>query len=462
MPVDTKHKQYGTWSGRWQRCRDAIEGEDAIKAQGSLYLPKLTGADSAAYKAYLNRALFYGATGRTVAGLLGAIFRQSPSIELPTRLEYLRTAADPSGTPLSLLARNITAELLSSGRYGVLVDLPATEAGLAQPYYAGYSAESIWNWRMTVIDGELVPEQVILHEASTAAAEDGFGSVETQQLRVLSLVEGVYTQTLYSKQKDKEDWIKGPTITPQITGKPMNRIPFVMMGVTGLSWGIEKPPLLDLVDVNLSHYRSSADLEHGRHYTALPTPYITGLTKQAADGQSWTIGAGVAWLLPEGSKADMLEFTGAGLTYLENALTAKEALMVLLGARLLEGQKKAAETAEALRLRQGGESSVLATLVDTVVMGMTHLLAIASEWAGTDEAQAVFEMNKDFVDSRLNATELTALVTAWQGGAMPMDVLLWNMRQGELLPPDYTDEEIKELLKAEEPDLTGTPLGLEE
>ena len=34
------------WHNRWQRNRDFVDGEEAVKAKGELYLPKVTANDS--------------------------------------------------------------------------------------------------------------------------------------------------------------------------------------------------------------------------------------------------------------------------------------------------------------------------------------------------------------------------------------------------------------------------------
>ena len=69
-------------------------------------------------------------------------------------------------------------------------------------------------------------------------------------------------------------------------------------------------------------------------------------------------------------------------------------------------------------------------------------LAEREEIAGVPMVQ----LNRDFLDSRLSAQELTALVSAWQQGAMPLDDLLYNLQRGEMLRPDYTIEEFSQLL----------------
>ena len=60
-------------------------------------------------------------------------------------------------------------------------------------------------------------------------------------------------------------------VYPQYSnGAPLNFIPFVIVNPSGLGVTIEEPPLLDLVAVNLSHYKTSADLEWATYYVAFP------------------------------------------------------------------------------------------------------------------------------------------------------------------------------------------------
>jgi len=64
MGVTTMHPQYAEGESKWQKCRDAFDGGEAVKARGETYLPKLGGQNSDDYDAYLERALYYNATAR--------------------------------------------------------------------------------------------------------------------------------------------------------------------------------------------------------------------------------------------------------------------------------------------------------------------------------------------------------------------------------------------------------------
>jgi hypothetical protein len=188
--------------------------------------------------------------------------------------------------------------------------------------------------------------------------------------------------------------------------------------------------LLPLADTGLSLYRTSADLEHGRHFTALPTAWVTGIEK----ADKVFIGSGVVWQLPENSKVGFLEFNGQGLQSLEKAVIEKKELLASLGSQLLQSKKTGVETADAVRLRQNAEASTLVTTVKIVEQGITQLLQSMAAW-GNVTGDITVKMNTDFVDSRLSASDLTALVSTWQSGGISHDTLLYNLKRGEILEP---------------------------
>jgi Domain of unknown function (DUF4055) len=155
-------------------------------------------------------------------------------------------------------------------------------------------------------------------------------------------------------------------------------------------------------------------------------------------------------MLPAGAHPGMLEFNGQGLKHLENALVEKQELMVQLGARMLETQKRSAETAEALRLRQAGDSSVLAIVADTASRGLQRALAWLVDWAGIPGTAGVrLKLNDDFFDTRMSPMELQSLVAAWQQGAIAFTDLCANLVRGEMIEPDRTRDDVLKEIRAD-------------
>jgi len=147
-------------------------------------------------------------------------------------------------------------------------------------------------------------------------------------------------------------------------------LPFVFHGPRHSRPSVDKLPLADIIAQNLDHYRLDADYKHGVHYTALPTAWVSGFDKTA----TLRIGSSTAWVSEtEGARAGYLEFTGQGLSTFERAMDRDERLMAVLGSRLLEGQKRVGETAQAIELRQSGENSILGSVASSVSESLTQV-----------------------------------------------------------------------------------------
>ena len=55
--------------------------------------------------------------------------------------------------------------------------------------------------------------------------------------------------------------------------------------------------------------------------------------------------------------------------------------------------------------------------------------------------EVVIELNRDFSTKGLSAQEVTAVVAAWQNGAVSRDSMLDIFRRGEVLPEGRSNEE---------------------
>ena len=64
VPVNSKHPEYDANTAAWLRARDVLAGEDAIKAAGDRYLPKLEAQTVKEYDAYRARASFHNSVKR--------------------------------------------------------------------------------------------------------------------------------------------------------------------------------------------------------------------------------------------------------------------------------------------------------------------------------------------------------------------------------------------------------------
>ncbi len=472
MPIESVHPEYAANIATWMKCRDVCAGEDAIKAAGVKYLPPLGGTtdvlqignlQTSEYESYKMRAMFYAATDRTVKGLSGTVMRKDPDITYPDEEDLDDIGGE--GVDLTLLAKNCVEQSLTTGRLGLLVDAPAPTSdspaalATAEPYVCIYFAENIVNWRCEVgSDGEERLALLVLKEAATLVdPADTFKSEVVAQYRDYQFVDGkVRVQVWQPKKKNAQtpgaDASKSSefeivqTFWPKkMGGKPLDYIPFVFINVTNLEECVEKSPTLDLANVNLSHYRNSADLEHGMHFTALPTAWTAGFN--VPDGKL-RIGSAVAWNASDPTaKAGYMEFSGAGLGSIREAMAEKVRQMGVLGARMLEEQKKEAEAAETVKMRHAGENSLLSGIAKTVSRGLTQALKWVLDWKN-EAGDASVELNKDFGVEGLDAPTLVGLLTALQSNQISFDTWFYNLQRAELIPDDVTAEDERGLIEA--------------
>ena len=419
MGIESKHPRYDEKIDQWSRCRDTFDGEDAVKEKRTEYLPKLSSQSDASYAAYMKRASFYNTVKRTIHGLAGAVMRIDPVVEGAPD-EWMDDVTT-TGMNLNEFIYYMLTEQLLCGRQGVLV-----EHNGSRPYLVGYPTEQITNWMDDTI--------VLMEQYRKMDVNDKYDSRYETQYREILLEEGKYLVRIW--RKTKGEWKIYEEVAPSKRGAALDSIPFVSLTVDGFNLNPKAPPLLNLADVNLSHYRTSADLEHGRHFTALPTPYVTGVDVDS----ELSIGAESAWVLPDSaSRAGYLEFSGSGLAALDTAMEQKRSMMASLGAQLLEGQKNGVEATETVKLRQNSEASVLMRTVKSVEEALSKSLNMMSEWEGGPEI--TITLNTDFADSVIGSQDMVALMGLWQSGAISHESLLWNMKRGEVIPPDVTIEE---------------------
>ena len=467
--ITTKHPMLEVVLDQIRRSRDTHAGTDAIKQTAPIYsnvisttdeeyLPKLNGQDKKQYNSYKKRAVFFGAMSRTVTALVGAIDRKPPEVTGANSLKEFMKDVTGTGVSLDEFLKDIEEEVMVSGRVVICIDRKNSSDN--RPYLVWYKSEDCINWfseQYTDFDQRLTG--MIFRESYYDVDKDNkYKQVQKDQYREFTMQDGNVTVNIWrdknedktsefgNAEKPKYEIVETYSLTKR--GKSLGFIPCVSVVSDGSPFEVPQPPLLDLVDVNLAHYRNSADYEHGMHWTALPTPVLTGLNGKDS---KISIGSGSAIILPDPqSSAMFLEFSGQGLSTIKTAMDHKEMMMSALGARMLASRMDQSTSAEVARINYSGETASLSNVARSMSRGMTRLLKMVAMW----ETKKGFEnievhLNEDYVDTKLDGGNLTALMSAYQGGAISLDSLIWNMSSGELLPVGRTVEDEIALIEAD-------------
>ena len=462
--MDNKHAQYDEYAKKWLRTRSACEGQEAVHAQGVTFLPKLAEQKETDYQSYKMRATYFNACGRTLEGLVGMVFRKDPAKKYPTAFQSIIDDIDLSGNSCDTVAMKVLAEVITVGRIGALVEYPqvtqevnsmadASRLNL-RPYLTLYKAENILDWRVQRVNNSMQPVMIKLLEMYEVS-EDIFTYECKEQIRVLLLDNGIYLQRIY-RTNDKGEWEQfGDDIIPLMSNQPLRAIPFWPFGAETNSLYLQQPPILDLADLNLAHYRVNADYERGCHFAGLPTPVLAGFTFD--DGASVAIGSTTCMTTSDpNAKWGFLEFTGQGLGALEKNLDSKEKQMAAIGARMLEQQKTGVESEGAMQMRSNGENSVLAALANLVSENFKQIITFMAQWSGltVTEDAIEYKLNTDYMPVGMTSQQLAELVKALQANAISFETFFWNLKRGEVIGDDTTLEDERERIESAAPVLS--------
>lgn len=442
--------------------RDCIEGEQRIKSKDSDYLPIPSAFDSASdkrYQAYKQRASFYAVAQQTLEGMVGMLTRTPPSYMHPEALDPLVKGRSYMGRTLPMLLAEAFREQLSVGRLGILTDIPPEGQGAGVPYFALYKAEDIVRVDIDAVGPK--PKLVGVRLRDDTATESDYDteagdtrSDDGEYYLDLLLIDGVYSFRRVKVERPRNEKPVEAILSEgvvEIRGQPIDFIPFEFVNSTDAMPGMKKPPMIDLCNVNVAHYRNSADYEHAMFFAGQPTMWATGITD---DDNIGGIGGGSFWRIAnENAKVGMLEYKGECIKDVRQAMIDKEGRMVFLGARMIQGRERNNETAEAARIRSSGETSVLQAAVNAMEQAINASMYHAAAMMGVDvdPDESMITLNRDFVDAAMPLDQIQALVRSWQGDAFgaqysepAIKTMYHQLKTGEVLAPDITFEDYTE------------------
>jgi len=459
--VETPHPDFKKYADTWQRIRDCLAGADQVRNQGVLYLPQLTDMEPADYQSYKRRAKFVNFTKATAEMLHGFVFKRDPKLVYPDDLDDFLDDCTMGGKPFDQYMKDVVSDVIAMGRRGTLIDWSQDEN---RAYCAPYSAEQIINWKEMRYKGEMMLSLLVLQEdvpTPEAASPIAFSHESISQWRVYRLDaeaggqgDPIVICDVWQKN-EKNQFEKVSTEIPTRRGDSLHRIPFVFHGAVNTESNIDPPPMGDISDLNVKHYCLSADLENGRHFCGLPTPYAICFDME--DGENLRVGSSLVWTSGnDKAKCGYLEFHGEGLKALETGIVETEEQLAALGARMLEKQK-GDEAYQTVLMRQSGQMAALIGTATACSDSLTLVLQWAEWWMSTIkepedlEEMVEVDLNSDFVDVKLERGEIQEMWTVCQQGGVSRLTFHEFLQKAEVIPAERSLDEELALIEAQPP-----------
>lgn len=470
------NEQYMLNHPRWIRIHDAIGNEYQIKKRDNekpgTYLRVINPLDKSEYNQRLNAsyrrsAVFYNATGRTLIGLLGMLFRVEPTIsKLPDIMEYVETDIDGNGLGINQQAHAVSSEVIQIGRHGLLTDIPIKDSSTVntvadvqnghRPFTKKYNAIDIIDWNQSVVGGVIKLDLVVLEERVMTFSDEFRIKRETKRrYRILRLTDGRYTQQLWTEGDDS------PEEEFEIldgTGNVWDEIPFIIPGSENNDPSVDSLPLEPLADVNFAHRQNGADLEHSSFQISAATPWIADNAFQTSFNNP---NNKTGKLIKFGEQSVILMGTNGKFGFAQpdpnvlanDLLKNKEQQMIALGAQLIQ-PSGGPETAEAVRTKKAADTSMLAVIGINVSNAYTKSLGWIARFLNVD-FDGEYQLNSNFFDTRLTAQERQQIIVEWQSGLYPVRIAREQLKSSKIIS---TDEDLDILQDEIDGELVGIDL----
>ena len=457
--ITTQHAEYRANITAWTKVDDVCKGQATVKAKGKLYLPvPETFEDGKRYAEYLDRAVFYGVTSRTLKSNIGSAFNKLPDFKRPDELEYLDRNADGSGRSIFQASQYMLSLMLKHYRCAVYVDYPQVAPSRnraedklknAFPMIHILKAGSVVDWDYIIVGNQKKTSFIKILESVATRTADGFSRATKDQYRILRLEEGeidyIYTVQIY-KQNDQGEWVEGDKYIPtDHHGKTWSYIPFTFCGAVDNTDDIDNAPLLELADLNLAHYRNSADVEESGFVVGQPIismPDVTHEQYKIAKDEGLSVGSRRGFP----TRIEIVQAESNNLA--KQLMTDKWAQMKEMGARLIE-VGSANKTATQADNEDSVQHSVLSLAVSNISEALTMALRWCAKFTLADHdlgpEKLSYVISQDFNKPKFSEERAKRLYEACVGGNLPWSI--WYKYEQTGMFTEEKWEEVEKLIE---------------
>ena len=465
----------------WQKSRAVCGGEryvkelDAIIHVKNLLIPFSPSMTQVQYDFYRAEAELPGITAQFARMIVGGLLRKQPVMKLPEGLpegakEWLTNEFSQDDLPMSAFLDAALWEEVQTSRAWVMVDYPEIPADLEltkeemaeyKPYPLLLNAEVVINTHTEIAaDGRRRLSRVIIRgmkEVYTPTQEFHPRYLETVWVHELDQ-NGEYQVRIFQRPDEatKVPFVNGQRVDAVkaehqnfllietktnilVNGEKLDFIP--IWPLNGKLEGAE-PTMIPIIDKEIALYNKISRRNHLMYGASTYTPIISSDMTDDEFENVVESGLGTWIKLRQGDTATVLETPTAALADMDRAIAAAYEEMARLGIRMLSPET--AQSGVALELRNAAQTAQLGTLNTKVSNVMRQIIVFMLNWRYDLQLEikdVEFTLSSDFTPSQ-GGPDWLRLATEWyQQGLIPRSVWLILLKQNDILPPDYNDEE---------------------
>ena len=485
----------------WDKNQAVCGGEQYVKAMdavidrvhfSNLLIPFSPSMTQLQYNFYRAEAEFPGIVSQFTKMLIGSLLRKQPVIEIPKSIpedakEWINDEFGKDGAPLSAFLKDALWEEMQTDNSWIYVGYPEVknagnltkqERQAYRPSPVLWPAETVINVRTHVNDfgDEILKHIIVRGFEEIYKDENTFHPELVETVWVHEIAEDGYYQIRVFQEGSVTDV---PVVngrqqnTPENSGKTFKavrthdnikkngeRLNSIPAWPLNGDYTPHEPFITPLVDKEVALYNKVSRRNHLMYGAATYTPWISSEMSQEDFDAIVAQGLGTWIRLEQDDKIGVLETPSDALEDMEKTIAAGIEEMARLGIRILSPET--AQSGVALQIRNAAQTAQLGSLNIQVSNTMRQVIAFMLEWRyGTDVkiSDVSFKMSSDFEAGQVGA-EWLRLATEWyQLGLIPRKIWLNLLKQNDMLPGEYDDEEGQKEINADE--LTQAPQSLE-
>jgi len=435
-------KAHDFMAPKWERINTLLGGTDAMREAGRTYLPQHARESNQNYADRLHSTTLFNMLELTLDSLAGRAFSApvQEKNDVPEQVSELLRDVDLQGNNVTTFARRWFYEGMAKGFAHVLVDMPAKESDeqrtLAddmregrRPYMVLVSPENVLAMHAEVINGREHLTHVRIYEEVTVL--NGF--VEEVEPRIRVLEPGTWTLYAYQKSGNKKN---GKRYWRQIdagtTG--VDFIPMVTFYANRQGVQLAKPPLDDLVHLNIRHWQSTSDQINILTVARFPMLAVSGATD--TDGEVMSIGPRQLLGVKEpNGQFYYVEHSGKAIGAGRQDLLDLEEEMASYGAEFLKRQPGNA-TATGRALDSAEATSALQDHATRFTSALNEAVRVMGAWVGLDDT-GTLEISTELGVGQIEDSEVKVLIEARKNGDLSREAFLEELKRKNVLAKDF-------------------------
>ena len=488
VSVGTPTYEYESMTRLWKRSRAVLNGELYAKAHDqqldnvnytNLLVPFSPAMHPDQYRWYVAEGELPGLVAQYAKTLTGGLLRKHPIVNLPDEAPegadvWINDRFTQDGRSIVAFLDDALWEEMVSSRAFVSVDYPNVnnpedmspeERDMICPYPVLWRAEDVINWQIgpDPVSGRPRLSRVVFryisreydrsphHPDLVPRVADHFideeGNYTVQYYKKegetsLKLTNGDLSMTeIFGHELFSSDnWIPdGDLFVPRMAGEPLKRLPiFPLNGEVSL----ETPMLTPLIDREVALYNKVSRRNHLLYGAATYTPVMFSDISDEEFEAVVQRGLGTWIKLGPDDKIDVLRPPTDALKDMDRAIDASVNEMARMGIRLMSPETQ--QSGVALEIRNSSQTAQLGVLNTKISTTMREVIRLMLQWKygpdfNVDEVD--FTMSTDFNASPVGPEWLKLVYEWYSSRSIPRSVFVAYLKQHDILPADYDDEE---------------------